>query len=59
MSELKKEMYTTSEAAAIFGVSRQTILTWIREGVLNAARPKREFRIMRSEIERVMKGETK
>jgi len=50
-------MYTTSEAAAIFGVSRQTILTWIREGVLNAARPKREFRIMRSEIERVMKGE--
>ena len=57
MSELKKEMYTTSEAATIFGVSRQTILTWIREGVLIAARPKREFRIMRSEIERVMEGE--
>ena len=47
-------MKTTTEVAEIFGVSRQTILTWINEGILKAAQPRREYRITEEEIERLM-----
>ena len=56
MEELEK-MYTTTEAGKAFGVTRQTILIWINRGVIKAVMPNGNYRIPKSEIERVLKGE--
>ena len=51
------KMYTTTEAAKIFGVTRKTVLNWIDKGIIKAVQPLREYRISEEEIERLMKGE--
>jgi len=50
-------MKTVTETAKLFGVSRQTMLTWINEGIIKAIKPRKEYRISEEEIERLMKGE--
>lgn len=50
------KVYTVSEAAKELGFSRQTILSWIEKGKIEAFRGMRNFRISESEIKRI-KGE--
>ena len=47
-------MKTVTETARIFGVSRQTIISWINKGRIKAIRPLKEYRIPESEIDRLM-----
>ena len=47
-------MKTVTETAKIFGVSRQTIISWINKGRIKAVRPLKEYRIPESEIKRLM-----
>ena len=35
---MTEKFYTTEQAAAVIGVSRQTLQTWIAEGKVNAPR---------------------
>ena len=51
-------MKTVVEVAQIFGVSRQTVLSWIDKGILKASKPLRQYRIDEQEIER-LKNKTK
>lgn len=46
-------MYSVSQVADIFNVSRQTILLWINKGVLKASKPVRKYCISKEEVERL------
>lgn len=50
-------MKTVTQTAQIFGVSRQTVLSWIHKGFINAIRVDKEYRIQETEIDKIMKGE--
>lgn len=45
-------LYKTTEAAAIFGVRRLTVIRWIEAGQLKAAKIGGQWRITAAEIER-------
>lgn len=49
-------MLTTTETAKELGVSRQTVLTYIKKGKLKASRYDRQYRVSKEEIKR-LKGE--
>ncbi len=50
-------MLKVTEVAERLGVSRQTVLTYINKGLINAQRYVREYRIDEEEVERLKKGE--
>lgn len=49
-------MYRVSEFAKLFGVSRQTVLNWIKNGVIVAVKPVKEYRIPREEADKLKGG---
>ena len=54
MVELKKEVYSTVEAARILKVSVPTVWGWCKKGKIKAGKtPGGQFRIPRAELERV------
>ena len=46
-------MYTVTEVAKIFSVSRQTVLKWINSGKINAVKVVKVYRIPKEEIDRL------
>jgi len=49
-------LYRTGEAAKRLGVTRMTVLRWIRAGKIKAYKVGREHRIPESEIKRILEG---
>ena len=49
-------LYRTGEAAKRLGVTRMTVLRWIRAGKIRAYKIGREYRIPESEIKRILEG---
>ena len=47
-------MYTVTEVANKFSVSRQTVLKWIKTGKIKAVKVVKVYRIHSEEIERIM-----
>jgi excisionase family DNA binding protein len=43
-------VYTLSEVALLFSVSRETVRRWIRAGQLSASRAGREYKVSRSDL---------
>lgn len=48
------KLYSVSEAAKLIGVSRQTVLNWIKSGNINSIQPNKHYRISKEEIERIL-----
>lgn len=46
-------MLTVSQVADIFNVSRQTVLLWIKKGVIKASKPVRKYCVSKEEVERL------
>lgn len=46
-----KEMFSPAEIAAIFGVSRRTVLRWIAQGRLGGYRVSYTVRVARADLE--------
>ena len=47
-------MYTVTEVAKQFSVSRQTVLKWIKAGKIKAVKVVKVYRIPNEEIERLL-----
>lgn len=47
-------MYTVTEVAKMFSVSRQTVLKWINNGKIKAVKVVKVYRIPNEEIERLL-----
>lgn len=47
-------MYTVTEVANKFSVSRQTVLKWIKTGKIKAVKVVKVYRIPNEEIERLL-----
>jgi len=52
------KLYRTGEAAKKLGVSKMTVLRWIKAGKLKAHRIGKEYRVPESEIKRLLGGKT-
>ena len=50
------KLYRTGEVAKKLGVSKMTVLRWIKSGKLKAHRIGKEYRVPESEIKRILKG---
>ncbi|GAB6135881.1 hypothetical protein JCM16307_14300 [Thermococcus prieurii] len=50
------KLYRTGEVAKKLGVSKMTILRWIKSGKLKAHRIGKEYRVPESEIKRILEG---
>ncbi|NJE06035.1 IS607 family transposase [Thermococcus sp. M36] len=50
------KLYRTGEAAKKLGVSKMTVLRWIKSGKLKAHRIGKEYRVPESEIKRILEG---
>lgn len=48
---------TVDEAAEFLKVNRSTVLKWLKEGKIRAAKIGREWRIKKAEIDRLLNGE--
>ena len=48
--------YNLNEAAAALGVTRRSMYTWLKEGKIKGNKVGREYRILESEIERILKN---
>jgi len=48
--------YNLNEAAAALGVTRRSMYTWIKEGKIKGNKVGREYRILESEIDRILKN---
>ena len=46
-------MYTVTEVANMFSVSRQTVLKWINNGKISAVKVVKVYRIPKEEIDRL------
>jgi excisionase family DNA binding protein len=53
---LSEQYLTTSEFAKIIGVSRSTVISWIKSGRIVAYSVSGRWRIPYSEVERVLRG---
>lgn len=53
MQERSDTMYTVTEVANMFSVSRQTVLKWINNGKINAVKVVKVYRIPKEEIDRL------
>lgn len=49
-------MLSSTQIALMFGVSRQTVLNWIKSGYMKAVKVGRQYRIEQSEADRLRKG---
>ena len=47
-------MYTVTEVAKMFSVSRQSVLKWINNGKIKAVKVVKVYRIPKEEIERLL-----
>ena len=50
------KLYRTGEVAKKLGVSKMTVLRWIKSGKLEAHRIGKEYRVPESEIKRILEG---
>ncbi len=50
------KLYRTGEAAKKLGVSKMTVLRWIKAGKLKAHKISKEYRVPESEIKRILEG---
>lgn len=48
-------MYSVTEVAKKFSVSRQTVLNWINKGKIKAIKIDRDYRIQEEEIDKLLK----
>ena len=55
-SESKGEYYTTEEAAAILGKGKRTIQVYCKEGVLEAHKDGKGWKISRESVEKYQEG---
>ena len=53
------KMYTVTEVAKMFSVSRQTVLKWINNGKINAVKVVKVYRIPKEEIDRLIDNQRK
>jgi len=51
---MKKEIYTTREAAEVIGVHSMTVKRWVAAGKMNAIRMSVQFAFDAAEVERVI-----
>ena len=54
--KLMIKLYRTGKVAKMLGVSRVTVIRWIKQGKIKAVRIGKEFRIPESEVKRLLKG---
>ena len=52
---LSKDMYSPSEVARLFGVSKRTVLRWIASGQIGGYRISYTVRIARNDLETFMR----
>ena len=52
-------MYTVTEVAKMFSVSRQTVLKWINKGKIKAVKVVKVYRIPKEEIDRLIDKQRK
>ena len=52
-------MYTVTEVAKMFSVSRQTVLKWINNGKIKAVKVVKVYRIPKEEIDRLIDKQIK
>ena len=52
-------MYTVTEVAKQFSVSRQTVLKWIKTGTIKAVKVVKVYRIPKEEIDRLIDKQRK
>ena len=52
-------MYTVTEVAKLFSVSRQTVLKWINNGKIKAVKVVKVYRIPKEEIDRLIDKQRK
>jgi len=50
------KLYRTGKVAEMLGVSRITVIRWIKQGKIRAVRLGREFRVSEDEVKRLLKG---
>ena len=50
------KLYRTGKVAGMLGVSRITVIRWIKQGKIRAVRIRREFRVSEDEVKRLLKG---
>ena len=50
------KLYRTGKAAEMLGVSRVTVIRWIKRGRIKAVRVGKEFRVPEDEVRRLLKG---
>ena len=53
------KMYTVTEVANMFSVSRQTVLKWIKTGKIKAVKVVKVYRIPKEEIDRLIDKQRK
>ena len=55
--ERRERMMRSGEVAEILGVSRHTVVKWIKEGRIRAIRlPSGRYRIPESEVKKILEG---
>ena len=59
IEESSDTMYTVTEVANMFSVSRQTVLKWINNGKINAVKVVKVYRIPKEEIDRLIDKQRK
>ena len=52
------EVLTTKEATAYIKLSRQTLLKLTNEGKIHASKAGRQYRFLKSELDKFLRGET-
>ena len=50
------DFVSTSVAGKMIGLDRRTVVTQIKKGIIKAHRSGREYRVAKSEIERIKEG---
>ena len=51
-----EQMYTLTQVASIFSVTRQTVLNWVKKGNISAVKVGRKWFVPESEIVRLQHG---
>jgi excisionase family DNA binding protein len=52
------EVFTTKEATDYIKLSRQTLLKLTREGKIHGSKAGRQYRFLKSELDKFLRGET-
>jgi excisionase family DNA binding protein len=52
-----EEWFTVAEAAAVLKLTDETVRRMLRRGTIRGARVTRQWRVSRTELERIAKGE--